>query len=58
MDTRTTRTVAVNAEMDVNFDQEKMAAFDEAWATQRDFFYDPEISRRGLECGAEDDTRR
>src|SRR5579871_424975 len=41
IDTRTTRTVAVNAEMDINFDQEKMAVFEEAWAAQRDSFYDP-----------------
>jgi Tol biopolymer transport system component/C-terminal processing protease CtpA/Prc len=41
VDTRTTRAVAVNAEMDVNFDQEKMAVFEEAWAAQRDSFYDP-----------------
>jgi C-terminal processing protease CtpA/Prc len=26
--------------MDVNFDQEKMAVFEEAWAAQRDSFYD------------------
>ena len=41
VDTRTTRAVALNAEMDVNFDQEKMAVFEEAWAAQRDSFYDP-----------------
>ena len=27
--------------MDVDFDQEKMAVFEEAWAGQRDDFYDP-----------------
>ena len=41
IDTRVTRAIAVNAEMDVNFDQEKMAVFEEAWAGQRDSFYDP-----------------
>jgi Tol biopolymer transport system component len=41
VDTRTNRAVAVNAEMDINFDQEKMAVFEEAWAAQRDSFYDP-----------------
>jgi Tol biopolymer transport system component/C-terminal processing protease CtpA/Prc len=43
VDNRITRAVAVNAEMDVNFDQEKMAAFEEAWAGQRDNFYDPKM---------------
>ncbi|HYL77923.1 MAG TPA: DPP IV N-terminal domain-containing protein [Bryobacteraceae bacterium] len=43
MDTRQARAVAVNAEMDVNFDQEKMAVFEEAWAGQRDNFYDPKM---------------
>jgi len=43
VDTRVTRAVAVNAEMDVNFDQEKMAVFEEAWAGQRDNFYDPKF---------------
>jgi len=41
IDTRQTRSVAVNAEMDVRFDQEKMAVFEEAWAAQRDNYYDP-----------------
>ncbi len=33
--------MTVNAEMDVDFNQEKMAVFEEAWAGQRDGFYDP-----------------
>jgi len=41
LDTRQVRTVAVNAEMDVDFDKEKMAVFEQAWAGQRDGFYDP-----------------
>ncbi len=41
VDTRVARAVERNAEMDVDFDQEKMAVFEEAWAGQRDGFYDP-----------------
>ncbi len=41
IDTRTARNVNVNAEMDVDFDKEKMAVFEEAWAGQRDGYYDP-----------------
>jgi Tol biopolymer transport system component len=41
VDTRVARTVNVNAEMDVDFNQEKMAVFEGAWAGQRDGFYDP-----------------
>jgi tricorn protease len=36
----TPRAVAVAAEMDVDFEQEKMVVFDEAWAYLRDFFND------------------
>jgi Tol biopolymer transport system component/C-terminal processing protease CtpA/Prc len=41
IDTRVSRSVSVNAEMDVDFNQEKVAVFDGAWAGQRDGFYDP-----------------
>jgi len=34
------RTVSVTAEMDVDFDQEKVEAFDEGWTWLRDDFYD------------------
>jgi tricorn protease len=37
----TPRSVAVAAELDVDFEQEKMVVFDEAWAYLRDFFNDP-----------------
>jgi C-terminal processing protease CtpA/Prc/Tol biopolymer transport system component len=37
------RAVAVNAEMDVDFTREKMAVFEQAWAGQRDGFYDPKF---------------
>jgi len=37
----TPRSVAVTAEMDVDFEQEKMAVFEQAWTLLRDFFNDP-----------------
>lgn len=44
VDTRQTHAVNVNAEMDVDFNQEKMAVFEEAWAGQRDGFFDPKFN--------------
>ena len=44
IDNRQTRAVNVTAEMDVDFDREKMAVFEEAWAGQRDGFYDPKYN--------------
>jgi tricorn protease len=41
VDTRVVRPVNVTAEMDVDFATEKMAVFEQAWAGQRDQFYDP-----------------
>ncbi len=41
VENRQSRTVNVDAEMDVDFNQEKMAIFEEAWATQRDQYADP-----------------
>ncbi|HTB15349.1 MAG TPA: S41 family peptidase [Bryobacteraceae bacterium] len=41
VDTRVARAVNVTAEMDVDFASEKMAVFEQAWAGQRDQFYDP-----------------
>lgn len=41
VDTRVARAVNVTAEMDVDFDREKMAVFEQAWAGQRDQYYDP-----------------
>ncbi|MFN7945268.1 MAG: DPP IV N-terminal domain-containing protein [Blastocatellia bacterium] len=41
VDTRTPRPLAVTAEMDVDFNQEKMEVFRQAWTWQRDQFYDP-----------------
>jgi tricorn protease len=40
IDNRQTHAVDVNAEMDVDFNVEKMAVFEEAWAGQRDNYYD------------------
>jgi tricorn protease len=40
VDTRVARAVNVSAEMDVDFATEKMAVFEQAWAGQRDQFYD------------------
>lgn len=42
MDTRATRTVTVATEMEVDFAAEKLAVFEQAWAYQRDNFYDPQ----------------
>ena len=41
VETRVARAVNVSAEMDVDFATEKMAVFEQAWAGQRDQFYDP-----------------
>jgi tricorn protease len=41
IDNRQTKAVSVNAEMDVDFNVEKIAVFEEAWAGQRDGYYDP-----------------
>jgi C-terminal processing protease CtpA/Prc len=41
VENRQTRTVNIDAEMDVDFNQEKMAVFEEAWAAQRDEYADP-----------------
>lgn len=40
LDTRQPRPLAVTAEMDVDFNQEKLAVFQQAWTLQRDHFYD------------------
>ena len=41
VDNRQTHPVNVTAEMDVDFNQEKMAVFEQAWAAQRDNYADP-----------------
>jgi tricorn protease len=41
LETRAPKPVSVVAEMDVDFDKQKIEAFDQAWRYQRDFFYDP-----------------
>jgi Tol biopolymer transport system component/C-terminal processing protease CtpA/Prc len=41
IDNRQARSVNVDAEMDIDFQKEKLAVFEEAWAGQRDGYYDP-----------------
>jgi tricorn protease len=41
IDNRQTHAVDVTAQMDVDFNLEKMAVFEQAWAGQRDGYYDP-----------------
>ncbi|HEX3880244.1 MAG TPA: S41 family peptidase [Bryobacteraceae bacterium] len=41
VDSRLVHPVNVSAEMDVDFQKEKMAVFEQAWAGQRDDYYDP-----------------
>jgi len=41
VENRQSRTVNIDAEMNVDFNQEKMAVFEEAWAAQRDQYADP-----------------
>ncbi len=43
VETRQSRPINVTAEMDVDFQQEKMAVFRQAWAIKRDTFYDPKF---------------
>ena len=40
----TARSVAVSAEMDVDFEKEKMAVFEQGWGLLRDFFNDPKFN--------------
>ncbi|HSE97360.1 MAG TPA: S41 family peptidase, partial [Blastocatellia bacterium] len=41
IENRQTRALAVTAEMDVDFSQEKIEVFNQAWTYLRDYFYDP-----------------
>ncbi|MEO8435357.1 MAG: LpqB family beta-propeller domain-containing protein [Pyrinomonadaceae bacterium] len=43
LDTRQTRQLAVTAEMDVDFEREKLEVFRQAWSYLRDNFYDPKF---------------
>jgi tricorn protease len=49
----TPRAVAVAAELDVDFEQEKLVVFDEAWSYLRDFFNDPTFN--GVDWPAQHD---
>jgi tricorn protease len=44
IESRATRTVAVTAEMDVDFAKEKTVVFDQAWRLLRDHFFDPKFN--------------
>jgi tricorn protease len=44
VDNRQSRTINVDAEMDVDFNVEKLAVFEEAWAAQRDRYADPKYN--------------
>ncbi len=54
VDTRATRSVAVNAEMDVDFAKEKMVAFNEAWRYLKDNFFDERMN--GVDWNAAHET--
>jgi Tol biopolymer transport system component/C-terminal processing protease CtpA/Prc len=41
VENKQTRSVNIDGEMDVDFNQEKMAVFEQAWAAQRDNYADP-----------------
>jgi C-terminal processing protease CtpA/Prc len=43
LDTRVVRPVAVTAELDVNFDQEKKEVFHQAWTIANETYYDPDF---------------
>jgi len=51
VESRTTRTVAVTAEMDVDFGREKMEIFQQGWGYLRDQFFDPKFN--GVDWNAE-----
>jgi Tol biopolymer transport system component/C-terminal processing protease CtpA/Prc len=44
VENKQTRAVNIDAEMDVDFNQEKTAVFEEAWAAQRDNYADPKYN--------------
>lgn len=50
VDSRAVKAVAVTAELDVDFDQQKMAVFDQAWSFLRDNFFD--AGMRGTDWNA------
>ena len=56
VDTHVARTVNVNADLDVDFAKEKIAVFEQAWAGQRDGFYDPKM--HGVDWNAVRSTYR
>jgi tricorn protease len=51
VDTRQTKTLAITAEMDVDFAREKMEVFHQAWTYLRDNFFEPKMN--GVDWEAE-----
>jgi Tol biopolymer transport system component len=43
IESRQSRNINVTAELDVSFDDEKLAVFEQAWSIKRDTFYDPKF---------------
>lgn len=43
VESRAVRSLAVTAELDASFENEKMAIFEQAWTIKRDTFYDPKF---------------
>lgn len=43
IETRITRPLAITAELDVNFDQEKKEVFEQAWSSINETFFDPKF---------------
>jgi len=41
IESRQSRSINVTAELDVSFEEEKLAVFEQAWTIKRDTFYDP-----------------
>ena len=51
IESRAPRQVALRAELDVDFDREKMEVFNQAWEYLNDNFYDPNsTARTGMRC--------
>jgi Tol biopolymer transport system component/C-terminal processing protease CtpA/Prc len=58
VESRTTRPLAVTAEMDVDFSKEKMEAFTQAWTYLRDNFFNPKMNGVDWNATRAEYTRR
>ena len=58
VDSRTTRPLAVSAEMDVDFSKEKMEVFTQAWTYLRDNFFNPKMNGVDWNATRTEYTRR